>query len=544
MYKFWFLGLLAVLFLAPAALAGTVEITPGQIQIAEDTGVIFEKELTLDIDSTNETVTVYIIPEITFFESELTPKSIISTNETVSYPIHFSLNIPAHFSPGNYTGNIRVAFGTNEISVPVEIEVFPCANFTVEMERDITLNTGDTGRINGTIRNTGNKNVDLSISSNSSVFEKINTTSFKQTTEDFYIHYSVPLNYTTGLRMVNFFFNGQGYAVNLTVKDDIKPEITLTSVDDISVAKDFTILAESTDNIAVKKVYSDLNCTHRSERNNFTKVGDEWRGEIKGFDQPQECNVKVCAIDTSENKACVETDFSATYLKDFVVWNQMDLLKFKPGFERSLVFIDSEEFVNVSIKLKNITFTDFSNQEYNFSSSGLEVYVGSDNQKKQYSQPDESISIESKEFLLYVKGSQQGRIEGVLEVEIPKGYVSNRTQEIDFSGRIDVYSTYPPFAGERMDYKIDCKVVDTGSQSTSYTTCTLETKEGAIEDPKSMTFPISAEALQDKESNYEQKIKEQEDTAGAYLMAFAIMVAIWLVTMLFLIYKFFIVPME
>jgi len=533
-----------VLFLAPQVFAGEVGITPSELDISENTGLIYEKDLNLNINSANETEVVQITADIPFFESQVNPGSIISTNETKTYPIHFSLVIPEHFSPGNYTGTLFVASNEAEIDVPIEIEILPCSNFTVEMERDIVLNTGTSGRINGTIKNTGNRNIPLDVSSNSTIFSGTNFTSFKQAEQYFYVNYLVPLNCSTGIRAVNFSFNERDYSVNLTVRDDISPEIELLSVEDVSVAKDFTILAESSDNIAVRKVYSDMNCTHRSERNNFTKVGTEWRGEIKGFDQPQECDVEICALDTSGNMKCVGTDFSVTYLKDFVVWNELDLLKFKPGFERKIQFIDSEEFVNVSVELKNLTFVDFSNNEYNFSSSGLEVYVGTENQRKQYSEIGEKISIESKEFMIYVKGSQEGRIEGVLGLEIPKGYVTNRTQDVAFLGRIDIYNTYPPFSGERMDYEIDCKVVDTGSQSTSYTTCNLKTAEGAIEDPKKMSFPISAEALQDKELKYEQQIEEKEDTANAYLLAFAIMVAMWLVTMMFLIYRFYIVPME
>ena len=536
----WAMGIAFVL-LIPMGMC-SITIPTSSIHISQHDGTTFSKTIDVNVNSINKTYWLKTGIYLPNFETSIVPKEIISTNETKTYHFVFSGEIPSGYNTGTYTGHLVFYTEDWNKTIPIDVEVLRNTNFTVDFPSNIELFTDSVGTIEGELTNIGNDDFNVSINSNSTLFDDISVMSYRQTTMKIFVPYSVNESETPGTRGVVFNFNDMEIPVNVTIVDNIKPDISIVSLGNISVAKDSTAIVESTDNIAIQKVYADMSCDYRSERINFTKVGDEWRGEIKGFDQPQDCIIDFFAVDTSGNINSVNSSFSVSYLKKFNVRDDIDFMKFKTDTQRTSDLIDSEEYVNVTLMLEYAKLTDLNNEEHNFTASGLEVGVKTTAGIKWFSDIGDTIQVEDKDVDLVVKGSLQGKFEGSIKAEIPKGYVKNTNQTISFYGRITTYNTYPDYSGEQLGYFINCTTIDKGSLDESYTQCILRTPNGNVQDPRLMNFPVSIESLKDKEQKYEEQIRAANEEAQTNLYAAEGVTAVFIIFVLVVSYFMFVKP--
>ncbi len=441
--------ILFVLSMIPLASATTVDIQPSYINLTLN-GTIQQK-LNVTVDS-NFSGVLYLNLDLPFVDADIQPNTITYSNGTnIYYPV-FSAQATDSFPSRIYTGFLNYQTGLIYNSIDIAIDVIPKKYFDIEIIDDIDVVNGDSGTIIINVTNTGNIDLKLNLSSNSTFVEPSvsETTIFRQQQERLYWFYRIPMDLQPKVYNAKISINENDYLIEFDVKDTTIPKIIVTVVPHIKVNEPYIIEIEATDNIKLEDVYTDIICADvAAKKYDFMRVHDNtYQADIDALPKPTECTANIYAIDESDNQNLTQIYYSTDYLYGVSYKTAFTVPKFRTEFLKKYRIVESNETINVTIKLSTIDY-DMPNVTNN-ESFYFTLGVDNGNQIEMFGANEGIVTLTGKVFYLNFQSNIIGPFEGKVLVTLPEYTVRDNQIEMSFSGEVGRYQVADPYQGGKV----------------------------------------------------------------------------------------------
>jgi len=450
---------------------------PHELTFSEYAGEIV-KEINLTFSfAENESVFIDPLIYMPFFDSTINPPHRFSAFEdNTPYPIVIKINVPSNFPAGSYEGFVKfIVNSTDVIEIPISFTLLPKDNLIISDDININATTGDEIETYFTIKNNGNKDVNINVSSSNENLCNASQNEFmifRGVETKIPIFCSVPEN-EIGQLKATISFNDENRTITINVNDTIKPSIEPSYIKEkYEIFKYEPIEFNITDNVAIDYAYIEI-C---DERHNLTR-----RGLFYSYDftpnRTGTCKIYVYANDTSGNYYGYLTDVEIISLSNSSVIETLVFPKLKPQQSYTKEFAFLEDETTFQIKLTNFQFEPLNENISitNMTSSDLITtrilfYGGTADLEENVEKTINSLGS----IKMMVIGKVKGKYSGLLKLTFPQGVLDKTEYSVLFEGTIEDYSVTPSYNGYVAGKRIICNPIDAGTYENSTYKCTID----------------------------------------------------------------------
>ena len=135
-------------------------------------------DLSVNTTNTTDYIKLYFISP--FFPSSVYPAYIISTNETITYPIRINLTVPCNYPSGIYPNKLVIVGKEETIEREINVTVPQHCKIALSPSTiNLTVKSGESNCTPITIKNLGNKDIIFNFSENTVYIKPLTFTLFR-----------------------------------------------------------------------------------------------------------------------------------------------------------------------------------------------------------------------------------------------------------------------------------------------------------------------------------------------------------------------------
>jgi len=496
------LSLIFLLVFIPIASALEVSVEPSSIALSLNGTAVKQINITT---VSNYSGVLYLHVFLPFIETAVQPKMITFPNGSNTYYPLITFVTEKSFPAGSYSGFLDYVTDSISGSINLTVTVPENKNYSLSYPQEVQVNTGETGVLVFNITNRGNSDLHINCTSNSSLLMPVSDAIvvYRQNAERLKWYFFIPEDLQPGEHLKTFFLNNDSYQIKFIVFDSVSPILEVSPVENLKVNQNFSIVATAYDNIKLADVHLDLICDGvPAEKYDMSEFAtDRFIADIKSLTKPTSCIANIYAVDASGNQNLTSIYFSVDFTQGVTFLKSIEVPKFKTNFLKKVRFIESNESINLSVKLLELVHPNLTNSTDYFA-------VGIDNghSLEKFGEVGEEQGIEGKVISINFESTVTGQFSGKLLVTFPEYVMKDNIQEIAFSGEVGPYIVAEAYKGELYGVSLDCTPHDLGTYEQSYMQCKL--KMPIDVNPVDAALPISLKQIGLTDENFEHSLKE------------------------------------
>jgi len=465
-------------------------------------------QINLTFSNLSETMWGRTWTDYQYFDISYMPSTLFPIEANTTYPLTYQFSIPQTYLSGNYQGNIYFQIANeSKNTIPIQINILPVTNFSVEGESVINTTSGSDGEILFKITNYGNidTNINLSSTTNKFITFENSFTLYRGHSSTIPIFYTIDKN-VSGIFNETLFFNDVMKNLTFVVIDNITPEITIAKIpEEIEVLKPFEIVVLGSDNIGIDYVSATIECNNLTER--LIKGTNYYANDFYINITTSECPVTIFANDTSGNNKTI-TERIRVNSSGIKINQSITIPKIKPSqeYRTELGFLGEE--VGFSLKITNFDFRPLYNISKNITSTDdfIEITFINSNAQTPISYNTEYKFNASGQLYLKVKPKIEGFYLIYITIEFPTQYFEVGKVNVVINGEAGSYSVTQPYNGNLAGRPVRCEPNDQGTYENSFYECNF--KYPIDIDLSKLTLPITENEFNMLKNNYENQISD------------------------------------